>query len=449
MDGSNELYLSTPPGKLFRKIAIPGAISMLSATLFSLIDGIFVGQVCGDIAFAAANLAIPFTIINFALAELIGTGSSVPISICLGKGENKKADNYFSCACILIVLAGFLMGVLFYFGAEPLMGLMGAYGELQKMAADYLKVYAICSPVVTMTFAVDNYLRICGKNKMSMLLNILNYALNIALDFTFLVVLKLPVWSAALATCISMMTSTIIGMIPFALRRFQLRFCRPVFSCELFKQIVASGSPTFLNTVSGRLVSVVMNAALLYMGGPSAVVIYGVMMYCGDIVQPLLMGVCDTVQPAIGYNYGAKRIDRVKALEKYILITAAAISAAATVPLLLIPKAFAGLFLQPNELTLLNEAAGAVRIYAPTFVTRWFAFAVQSLFTALDKPVPATVLSLSDACAVPLVLMAMLWNMGLNGLWLNSPLTSLSVSVIALILIIKYGKTGCYKSNNL
>lgn len=426
MDESNELYLSTPPGELFRKAAIPGAISMLAATLFSLIDGIFIGQVCGGLAFAAANLAFPFTIINFALAEMIGTGSSVPISISLGRGEEQKANNYFSCACILIVLTGFLMGALFYFGAEPLMGLMGADGDLQQMAADFLKVYALCSPVTTMTFAVDNYLRICGKNKMSMFLNILNYGLNIVPDFTFLVVLHWPVWSAALATCISMMVSTVIGMVPFALRKFQLRFCRPVFSGGLFRQIAASGSPPSLNTVSGRLVSIVMNMALMYMGGPSAIVIFGVMMYCGDIVQPLLMGVCDTMQPAIGYNYGAGRADRVKELEKHILTAAAVISAVATVPMLL------------------DAAAEIIRIYALTFVTRWFGFAIQSLFTALDKPVPATILSLGYACVVPLVLMASLWNMGLYGLWLNSPLTSLLISVTAGFLIVRARKSGLY-----
>lgn len=440
MDESNELYLSTPPRSLFLKAAIPGTISMLAGTLFSLVDGIFIGQILGDLAFAAASLAIPFTIVNFALAELIGTGSSVPISICLGKGENKKADNYFSCACILIVLTGILMGVILYFGAEPIMGFMGADGELQYMAADYLKVYAICSPVTTMTFAVDNYLRICGKNKMSMFLNILNYGLNIVLDFTFLFVLRLPVWSAALATCISMMASTLIGIFPFLLRRFGLHFCRPQFSKEVFGQIIASGSPTFLNNISGRLASIVMNMALLHMGGSSAVTIYGVMMYCGDIVIPLLMGVCDTVQPAIGYNYGAKRIDRVKEIEKYILITAAGISVVATVLMLSIPKVFASMFLQAEELELLNATARAIRIYALTFLTRWFGFAIQSLFTAIDKPAPATILSLGYACVVPLVLMAVLWNMGLDGLWLNSVLTALIVSITAGVILFKKQK---------
>lgn len=260
------------------------------------------------------------------------------------------------------------------------------------------------------------------------------------LDFTFLFVLRMPVWSAALATCITMITCTMIAMIPFVFRKLQLRFCRPEFSGKLLRQIVASGSPAFLNTVSGRLVSIVMNTVLLRMGGPSAVAIYGVIMYCGDIVQPLLFGVCDTIQPVIGYNYGADRIDRVKKIEKYILITAAVISAVSTALLMMIPDVFASLFLQPDELELLSDTARVIRIYSLTFITQWFGFAIQSFFTAIDKPVPATVLSVGNACVVPLVLMVLLWNMGIDGLWLNSPLTSLLISITAGFLFVKTWK---------
>lgn len=272
---------------------------------------------------------------------------------------------------------------------------------------------------------------------MSMFLNILNYTLNIVLDFILLFVLRMPVWGAALATCITMMTCTLIAMCPFVFRKLQLHFCRPQFSRKLFKQIISNGSPTFLNNISGRLVSIVMNIALLHKGGPDAVVVYGVMMYCGDIVQPMLFGVCDSLQPAIGYNYGAGRIDRVKQIVKYILIATASISAVSVVLMLILPKVFASMFLQPSELELLSATSRAIRIYALTFITRWFGYAIQSFFSALDKPVSATILSVGNAFVLPLVLIALLWNKGLDGLWFNSPLTSLLVSIIAAIMIIK------------
>lgn len=135
---SKTLFTKISPVRLFFIVSVPGAISMLASALYQVIDGILVGQILGELAFAALNLAMPFVIINFSLADLIG-------------------------------------GVL-YLLAVPLLRLMGAEGELLHLSVQYLQVYAICAPVTTIIFAVDNYLRICGKIKSSMFLNIFMYA---------------------------------------------------------------------------------------------------------------------------------------------------------------------------------------------------------------------------------------------------------------------------------
>ena len=116
----NTLFAKTPPGKLFVLAALPGAIGMLASALYQLIDGILVGQVLGDTAFAAINLAMPFVIINFALADLIGVGSAVPISVRLGQKEEKAANNIFTCACLMIVGTGALIGAVLFFAALAL-----------------------------------------------------------------------------------------------------------------------------------------------------------------------------------------------------------------------------------------------------------------------------------------------------------------------------------------
>ena len=87
---SPTLFSQTPPVRLFFFAAIPGALSMLASSLYYTLDGVFVGQFIGATAFAAINLAMPFVIINFSLADLIGVGASVPISIALGRGDKKK-----------------------------------------------------------------------------------------------------------------------------------------------------------------------------------------------------------------------------------------------------------------------------------------------------------------------------------------------------------------------
>ena len=126
---STELFSKTPPLKLFFLAAIPGAISMLASALYQTIDGVFVGQFLGNTAFAALNLAMPFVIINFSLADLIGVGSSVPISVCLGQKKEERANNIFTCACLMIVGAGVLIGAVLFAIAPLLIRLMGAEGE--------------------------------------------------------------------------------------------------------------------------------------------------------------------------------------------------------------------------------------------------------------------------------------------------------------------------------
>ena len=107
---STALFSKTPPQKLFFTAAVPGAISMLASSLYQLIDGILVGNFLDSTSFAALNLAMPFVIINFALSDLVGVGSSVPISVALGRGDRKEANNVFTCACLLILGAGVVVG---------------------------------------------------------------------------------------------------------------------------------------------------------------------------------------------------------------------------------------------------------------------------------------------------------------------------------------------------
>ena len=140
---SPTLFSQTPPVRLFFFAAIPGALSMLASSLYYTLDGVFVGQFIGAMAFAAINLAMPFVIINFSLADLIGVGASVPISIALGRGDKKEANNIFTCACLLIHALGILIGAALFAAAPLLIRFLGADGEFAAMAVEYLRVYAL------------------------------------------------------------------------------------------------------------------------------------------------------------------------------------------------------------------------------------------------------------------------------------------------------------------
>ena len=267
---STVLFSKTPPLKLFAIAAIPGSVSMLASALYQLLDGAFVGRLLGETAFAALNLAMPFVIINFALADLIGVGSSVHISVCLGRKNEREAYNIFTCACLMIIGTGVLVGGILFAAAPLLIGFMGAEGDFAAMAIQYMRVYALCSPVTTIIFAVDNFLRICGYVRGSMFLNILMSALCAILEFLFLGVFRWGIWAAALATCSAMMICAVIAFIPFFRKKALLRFCRPKFQVKMIRQIITCGSPNFLNNIAGRITSILMNVLLVRLGGEIA-----------------------------------------------------------------------------------------------------------------------------------------------------------------------------------
>ena len=253
---STAIFSGMRPLKLFFFASVPGAVSMLASALYQTIDGVLVGQFLGATAFAAINLAMPFVIINFSLADLIGVGAAVPIAICLGRKETGEACNIFTCACLMIVGTGFIIGGALFAAAPGLMELMGADGEFAALATQYLQVYAVCSPVTTIVFAADNFLRICGFIRGSMFLNLLMSVLSAILEFIFLGVFRWGVWGASLATCIGMLVCAVIAFIPFFSGKAILRFCRPHFHIEMVKKIIVCGSPNFLNNIAGRITSI-------------------------------------------------------------------------------------------------------------------------------------------------------------------------------------------------
>lgn len=415
---------------------------MLASALYQLIDGILVGQILGDTPFAALNLAMPFVIINFSLADLIGVGSAVPISISLGKKNDKEANNIFTCACLMIVGAGVFIGAVLFIFAPVLLKFMGAEGELLNFAVQYLRMYALWAPVTTIVFAMDNYLKICGKIRESMFLNILLSVMVVVLEFTFLYVLHWDIWAAALATCISMFVCALLALVPFFRGKMQLRFCRPKFSVAMIKRIVSCGSPNFLNNIAGRITSILMNFLLLRMGGQQAVSIYGILMYADGFVQPLLYGMCDSLQPAVSYNLGAGNRRRILAIEKCCYTASAVVSLVSAAVMLLFPDLIIRLFVSSPDSGFMSMAHMAVLLFALTYITRWFSFATQSYMVAVEKAKEASIISLSTALLFPVILVGALWPLKLTGIWLNFAGTALLAGILSGIILRKHRKAG-------
>jgi len=442
------MYATMRPWKLFFTVALPGMISMLAMTIYGTIEGAFIGQVLGESAFAAVNIAIPLVMINFSIADLIGVGSSAPISIALGKGENKTANNIFSCSIIMIFAASIFMGSVMFFAAEPLSRLMGAEGELVKTAVKYLRTYAVCSPFCTLCFAMDNYLRISGYVKTSMAINVGSNVLTIGLLIVFLLVLKTDVSGSALASCIAMCLSSAVALIPFLRKKTLLQFSRPKFNRKMFREIAACGSPSFLSNMAGRLTAILVNISLMTLGakalgeggGTTAVAAYAVLMYSSEIGQPLLYGISDSLSPAIGYNYGAQQYERVKKIAKCVFIGAAAVSFMTTAVMFFLAKPVVSIFANAGDRRLVELSTHAIRLFCFAYLFRWLTMASQSFLSAIEKPAMATLLAVCVTFVFPVIMLGALRPLGLDGMWLNMLGTHLLAGILAVILLLRVGR---------
>ncbi len=433
---SNKFFATAKPLRLFFIVALPGLISMLASSLYQLFEGAFVGQLLGESAFAAVNIAMPVVFINFAFADLIGVGSSVPISVSLGEKNEEKANEYFTSSVIMIFVMGVLSGVALYCAAPFFTKLMGAEGELAKLAVRYVRIFALLSPITTVVFATDNYLRISGFVKGSMFLNILMSVLTVVFLSIFLFGMKMNVEGSALASCCSMTVCAVIALIPFIRGKAVLKFVKPKFSLVMVKTVVAYGMPIFLNNVAGRVTAIIMNASLLAMGGETAVATYAVLMYASAVIEPILYGMSDSVQPAIGYNWGAKSLDRVRDITKCMIGACAIVSVLFTFVMFFFPTFLAGVFVQETDVALMDMSIRAMKLFAISFLFGWFGFALQGFFGAIEKPTPAIALSICRALVFPVALIYGLQFMGLDGLWLNYAGTAILTAVMALIMLL-------------
>ena len=442
---AEKMYATMQPWRLFFVVALPGMVSMFSMSIYAIIEGIFIGHQLGEAAFAAVNIAFPLVMINFSIADLIGVGASVPISIALGKKDHATANNVFSASVVMIVFAATLTGGVMCFAAEPLSRMMGATDSLLETAVRYLRVFAVCGPMSTIFFAMDNYLRISGYVKTSMLINIGSNVVTIGLLAFLLLYLQMDVVGSALASCISMCLCSVVALIPFLRGKTLLRFVRPNFSFAMVKEIAACGSPAFLNNIAGRVTSILMNISLITLGakafgeggGTTAIAIYAVLMYSSDLCWPLLYGISDSLAPAIGYNWGAESYDRVKKIVRCGYIGTACIGLVSTCALFFFPNAIASLFIGKEDVLLMEVAPRAIRLFCFAYLFRWFVVTTQGFLSAIEKPILATTLSVSVALVFPVAILGALWSFGLDGVWFNFVGVNALAAILGAVLLLR------------
>ena len=429
MENNSFIFEKMPPTRLFIKCAVPAVLSMLFSGIYSIADGIFVGRCIGSDALAAVNLVMPLISIAFALAELIAVGSSVQLASLLGQKKNNAANRTFS-VCVKVIIGISII-------IRPMLSLMGAEGTALEYSIQYIRVYALFSPLIIVYFAVDNYLRICGKQNYSMVLNIATAVLNIVLDFLFLVVFKWGVWAAALTSCVSISIGTVLAFYPFLQNKLELKFVKGTIPLKQFWHLAANGSSEFFANIAGSVFAFILNIVLLSIGGATAVAAMSVVMYAESIASAVIIGACESLQPAISYCQGAGLKERVIALEKRILFFAAALSLMACLLLRFCGGFIVPLFIKPGDTELLHLSIHAMKIYSLSYLVNWIDGCLSAFLTALGKAGRSFVLSITGTLILPLASLAVLVpNLGFDGVCYMPLFAGAVNGILSLILVL-------------
>ncbi len=433
----SEIFEKLPPTKLFFRCAVPSMITMAFGALYQIADGLFVGRFIGGDALAAVNLIMPIIMIVFGFANLIATGASVRIAVLLGEKNREEASRVFTFTLKVIFVISCLLGVLGLLFAEFFVRFLapGATEQSIEYGIAYTRVYAAFAPLMLIYHATDNYLRVCGKEKISMWLSVGTQAFNIVLDVILIVFLGQGVWAAAFTSCLAMAIGSVITLCMFRKKRMDLYYTKGRIKHAVFLRILANGSSEFFSSISMSIMSIVFNFFLLKYGGTTAVAAFSVIMYVDSIVGMLVFGMSDSLQPAISYCYGAGLMDKVKAIFRRVIMGAVVLSAASLLFMFFAGQYVAPLFVKPEDTELLKVSIIGMKLFSFSYLTGWADMCFSSYFTALERPARSMLVSFFGTLIFPIVaLFVMTPFLELNGVWLSSFVSCTASAVFTLIL---------------
>ncbi len=422
----SEIFETMSVPRLFWACVLPGSVSMAAGALYVVVDGMFVGHYMGSESLAAANMMWPLLGVVFALASMIGAGSSVQIAKYLGMHERHQASRTFSSSVALTLCLGVLMCVAGFLLTDPFLKLLGASEHTAALSSVYIRSYLLSGPLVCLYYAVNSYLRVCGLQKLSMWLNVFTSLLNLVLDYVFIVILREGIWCASFTTCVSLSLGAVIGMAPFVAGKTDLRLIKGFIPFSQLKRMLANGVPEFLEEVSVSFLMLIVNAALLRLGGTAAVAANAAVLYIGSVVMMMLDGMTNAMQPALSYCYGARLYGRVGQIAKWLLHSSAVFAVCACAVMELWGPFFISLYAQAGDDEFVRLGVLCIRLFSLSYLFIWAEITLRVFLTALESPGRAFVLSMCRSIVFPLgslALCASVW--GLEGIWGSAAVAAL------------------------
>jgi putative MATE family efflux protein len=380
----------------------------------------------GNMALTGIGITFPIVTLIAAFTALFGKGGTPLFSIARGAKENEKAEKIMGNVFSLLLISSLILLVGCYLFRRPILYLFGASDQSYVYANQYLRIYLWGTPFAMLTTGMNGFVSAQGFPKIGMLTTILGAVLNLILDPIFIFGLHMGVGGAALATVISQIASAIWVLLFLTGKKALLTIKRKNMKLDLSltKDIAGLGTAGFIVQATNSLVQIVCNVTLQNFGGDLYVGVMTVLNSVREILGLPVSGITSGAQPVLGYNYGAKRNDRVKEGIRFTALIGTIYTIVAWFVIMIIPKFLFQIF--TSDPAVIEKGPRALNIYFFGFFFMSFQFAGQTVFQALGKAKEAVFFSLLRKVfiVVPLTLLLPYIGFGVHGVFLAEPISN-------------------------
>ena len=431
-------------GTLLKKYAVPGIIAQTAASLYNMVDSIYIGHIPEVGPYAISGLAVTFPLMNIsiALGTLVGVGAMTLISILLGQKNYEAAGKVLSNTLTLNVIIGIVFTVVALIFLDPILYFFGASDKTIPFARDYMTIIILGNTFSHLMHGFNGIIRSSGHPKTAMGLTLFTVIFNAILDPVFIFGLKMGISGAALATVICQLLALAYTLKFLSDKKRFLHFTKPWFRLDgrIAKQSLAIGLGPFLMNCAASLVALFVNQQLRKYGGDLAIGAYGIVNRFTMLFVMVCMGFNQGLQPIAGYNYGARQYHRVKEVFSLTAKWEVLVTLICFLISLLVPEVAVRLFTNDPELVALSSRG--LRLMNSGFALVGFGMVSSNLFQCLGMVRKSIFLSLSRQLLflLPLLYTLPLWFKE-EGVWLSFPISDLlSVVVSAIFIFILFRK---------
>jgi len=424
--------------KLLFSLSLPAIIGMMVNSLYNVIDTMIVGQGVGAAAIGGLAIAFPVQMLTMGFAQMVGIGAASAVSRNLGSGDVERADEISGNAYVLIGIISIVFAIIGLSFTNPLLTLFGATPNLLPYASEYIRVIFLGSVFFSFTMTVNYLIQAEGNARIPMISTLLGGILNIILDPVFIFTFDMGIRGAALATVISQLASFIfvVSYLYSGKSFLKVKLHHLNLKKDIIVEIFGVGSSAFARSATNTIFSIVVNNSLRIYGGDLAITVFGIVNRVIAFLFLPVIGVAQGMQPIVGYNYGARKIHRVKEVVKISMTIATMISVFGWIVGQSIPHLIIRAF--TSDQNIVDTGSQVFRIVIALVPFLGIQFVGATLFQSLGKAVPSIVLSLlrQFILLTPLILiLPRVFDLGLRGVWLSFPIADIMAVIITVILI--------------